>query len=547
MTEKTYTTVRKRRERGPVTEARITKLAKGLAARVTNQNQAVEEATMWGGAGIDIIEPPYDLSLLASLPEDSDELGQCIDAIVTGVTGFGSRPVHDFELVEGSVPEDIKADVKREEAEILNFMEQCGTDDDYDALRLKCITDLVTVGNAYFEIVRGPDGRPQSLEHVVAAQVRHGALDDDFTLVNTPIRKRDAEGRSILTMRREYKRFRRYCQLSEVSFYGSISSKSTISRTWFKSLGDPRDFDNQTGELLGEMVGGKYQPDAEKVEKARVEHRLANELVHFTEYNVTGSSYGKPKYIGNLFSIYGARLAEKLNYNTFRSNNVPSMVVTVSGGQLTEKSVTRMEDFVNSHIEGDQNMSKFLLLEGESFFENDEAGPAVKVDVKPLTAVQRSDGMFVQYHEDCRGSIRGSFRLPPLMVGRSTEWTGAVINGARKLADETIYAPIRERWDRFFNRKVAPLLGWRWHRLESNSPNTTDNVELVTLVGTAEKSGAVTPRIARVVLEKVLGCKLPPFPEGFDADIPFSQTMAEAVKNKADPTEPGQQVTALKG
>ena len=39
---------------------------------------------------------------------------------------------------------------------------------------------------------------------------------------------------------------------------------------------------------------------------------------------------------------------------------------------------------------------------------------------------------------------------------------------------------------------------------------------------------------------------MPPFPSDFDPDVPFSLTMAEAVKNKADPAEPGQQVTALK-
>ena len=52
--------------------------------------------------------------------------------------------------------------------------------------------------------------------------------------------------------------------------------------------------------------------------------------------------------------------------------------------------------------------------------------------------------------------------------------------------------------------------------------------------------------IARKILEDVLNMDLPDFPEDFDADAPFSLSMAEAVKNQADPTEPGQQVTALK-
>jgi hypothetical protein len=48
------------------------------------------------------------------------------------------------------------------------------------------------------------------------------------------------------------------------------------------------------------------------------------------------------------------------------------------------------------------------------------------------------------------------------------------------------------------------------------------------------------------MLEDILGIDLPPMPKDFPADTPFSLTMAEAVKNKADTSEPGQSVTAIK-
>jgi PBSX family phage portal protein len=546
MTETTVTVVRKRRGRSEEIEERITKLMSGVPPEpASHQNFSAEEATMWSGSGVDVVVPDYDPSMLATLPEDSDELGQCIDAIVTGVCGYGSRIVADFPLEKGVVPPDIAEVVKQEAADLQNFLDSCGADDDYDSMRTKCITDLVTTGNCYFEIVRGMDGLIQSIEHVVAAQIRHIAQDDEHTLVRAKMKRKRADGRSELFERAEYRRFRRFVQLSNVQIFGS--TKGALQRTYFKSLGDPRNYDNETGQLLGKLdATGKYVEDALEVATAKLQHRLANELVHFTSYNVKGSSYGLPKFIGNLYSIEGARLCEKLNYFTFKSNNVPSAAVCVSGGQLTEKSIIRLKDFVDSHIEGSHNMSKMVLLEAESVYENDEAGPAVKIDIKPLTAVQRSEGMFTAYHEDCRAAIRGAWRLPPILVGRSQEWSGVVIDGARKLADETIFAPLRVRWDKFFNRKIVPLLGYFLHRIESNTPNTTDNVALVNLLAAAEKSGAVTPRIARQVLEQVLGRELPPFPEGFDADVPFSATMAELVKNEADPTEPGQQVTAIK-
>jgi hypothetical protein len=91
-------------------------------------------------------------------------------------------------------------------------------------------------------------------------------------------------------------------------------------------------------------------------------------------------------------------------------------------------------------------------------------------------------------------------------------------------------------------------MGVLYHKYKSNTPNTTDNAELVKILGGAEKTGGMTPRIARLLLEDILGQDLPGFPGEFadKADLPFSLLMAEAVQNKADPAEPGQQVTALK-
>jgi capsid portal protein len=89
-------------------------------------------------------------------------------------------------------------------------------------------------------------------------------------------------------------------------------------------------------------------------------------------------------------------------------------------------------------------------------------------------------------------------------------------------------------------------MGIVYHKFISNSPNTTDNTELVRMMGAAEKTGAQTPMIARTVLEEILGRDLPEFPTEFPSNVPFSLTMAQAVKNQAQASEPGQQVTALK-
>ena len=42
-----------------------------------------------GQYGDGILEPPYDLEVLARLPEHSNILAQCVEAMVTNIDGFG--------------------------------------------------------------------------------------------------------------------------------------------------------------------------------------------------------------------------------------------------------------------------------------------------------------------------------------------------------------------------------------------------------------------------------------------------------------------------
>jgi capsid portal protein len=131
-------------------------------------------------------------------------------------------------------------------------------------------------------------------------------------------------------------------------------------------------------------------------------------------------------------------------------------------------------------------------------------------------------------------------------LGKADDYTRTTAETSRRLADEQIFAPERDEFDSFINRRLLPDMGIIYHKFKSNSPNTTDNTQLVKILAGAEKTGGMTPRIARTLLEDILSMELPPLPEDFPSDVPFSLSMAEAVKNKADPAEPGQQVTALK-
>jgi capsid portal protein len=310
----------------------------------------------------------------------------------------------------------------------------------------------------------------------------------------------------------------------------SFVAESAVVR-WFKEFGDDRIYDCTTGEVADESL-----PEAKR----------ANEVVHFRIYSPR-SPYGIPRYIGALLTIFGDRKAEEINYVTFRNNQVPSLAILVSNGALTDDSIDRIEEFVKSQIQGQDNFSKILILEAESSSDDEgEDSGNVRIAMEPLTKSQIQDALFQEYSKSNQDKVRRAWRLPPILIGKSEDYTRSTADTSRRLADEQIFEPERQEFDSFVNRRLFPAMGIVFHKFKSNSPNTTDNAELVKILSGSEKTGGMTPRIARMILEDVLGQELPEFPADFPADSPFSLLMADAVKNKADASEPGQQVTALK-
>lgn len=482
-----------------------------------------------------VIQPPYNLLSLATLREYSSELWQCLDAMSTNIEGYGYRFVPRLEVADA--PDEVKKAVAEENAALQNFFEYIDVDEGFTALRMKTRLDIEATGMGYWEVVRNVGGKIAEFKHVPSYQMRLGRSEDKQILVDTPVLKINADGSVVVDVIKRYKRFRQYLQVRGLYTHVAPGAATTSSAgaVWFKDFQDPRHFDNITGNEL---------TDEAEIKKAREEGRLANEMIYFSLY-CPRSAYGMPRFIGNMLGIYGDRAAEEINYITFENNNIPSMVVAVSNGQLTDGTIKRIESFVESQIQGSDNYSKFLIIEAEGFVEGEDGGQ-IKLEIKPLTREQHTDAMFQKYSANNRDSIRRAFRLPPILVGRAEDYTRATADASIKLADEQIFAPARGMVDAFINRRVFPEMGFRYHKFKSNSPDTTDNTELVNILSTAEKTGGMSPNIARTILADILGKTLPPVSDEIDGDVPFSLTMAEAVKNKADPTEPGQQVTALK-
>jgi PBSX family phage portal protein len=474
-----------------------------------------------------IIVPPFDMLVLATLAEHNTEMHQCVEAMEINVESFGHRFVPRIKTKPGEkLDPKLEAEINKEKVFLTNFFKH-STRESYVRFRRKLRKDYELTGNRYYEVIRDSKRKIQSFTHLPSYQMSLGAVEEKMRKIKRPVLMIQEDGTAKIDHIIEWRRFRTFVQARSVQLRNVEMLTGTKVR-WFKEFGDDRVYNNETGQLAKKNLAIDKQ---------------ATEVIHKDMYSAR-SPYGLPRYIGNLLSIFGDRAAEEINYVTFKNNNIPSMIIGIANGQLTDGSLERIKEFAESNIQGD-NYSKFLLIEAEGDFEGED-GNQVKMTIQPLTKEQHDDALFQKYSESNQDKVRRAWRLPPIIVGRTDDYSRSTSDNSRQIADEQIFAPERDEYDDEVNDVLFPEMGIVHHEYRSNSPNTTDNQQLVAILAGAEKTGGMTPRIARSLLEGILGRDLPEFPDDFEVDKPFSLLMAEAVKNKAEVAEPGQQVTAIK-
>jgi capsid portal protein len=204
------------------------------------------------------------------------------------------------------------------------------------------------------------------------------------------------------------------------------------------------------------------------------------------------------------------------------------MFVIVENGALTEASIDRLQKWTEEQVQKGMNYSRFLLMEGETVEDGTPNPQSFRIRVMPLAQYQKDDQLFQKYDGNNREKVRQSFRLPPIFVGRTEDYTRATADTSRAVADEQVFAPERNKDTFAVNRFVLARWGARFHTFKLNNPNVTDDIQLITLMGMAERSGGMTPRRADRIIRDVFGEDIGPMPQGVPLDVPFSVTFAQA-------------------
>lgn len=443
-----------------------------------------------------IIEPPFSYQVLMSLPDENNTLKQCIEAMAINIECFGYRMeyVGDPEMRES-------AEALAEKERACALLDTPNADIGLIDVRKKLRLDLETVGIGYLEVMRDTEGRIAAFNHVSVSHLRKTTKDKDPVLITQNIAR---NGQIVKLPHR--KRFRRYVQ------------KTGMNSVYFKEFGDPRPIDYLTGQVLDSS-----DPERE-----------ATELICVEQYS-PNYAYGVPRWLNQLPAIMGSRESELTNLAFFKENAIPAMAVLVSGGALTESSTHALHE-VFTRKRGLESMNRILVLEALGDEEAADAEgriPPPRIDMKPLSGERQSDSLFGEYDEANQQKIRSSFRLPPLFLGRSDDYTRATAEASLIIAEAQVFAPERRTIDDMFNNKLLldennePLKYWKFR---SNPPRMSGASDKLDALHTLNELGAITPNIAIGMANELFDLNLAEIIDEW-GNYPFSLILQTDLKN----------------
>lgn len=447
-------------------ETRVIKLESAgkpaaLAAVVQSNQRELEDEFQGlyeGVNGVDanfaLIKPPYDFWRLEDLVFQNNALGPCVDAMVANIDGTGFSLNFDGKP-EAELQEADKAILDR----IKEFFDEPFPGMSFTTMRARLRRDLEVTGNAYLEVLRNATGELVFVRPVEAKTVRLVRLDNP-SVVDVKVQRNGVE-MSVKVMMRE----RRYCQrINNIAVY-------------FKDFGASRDLNKNSGS----WADAKSLPADQR----------ATEIIHFTLDKDVLTPYGVPRWISQLPSVLGSREAEEHNLSYFESGGIPPIMMLVQGGAMAPEAVKALNDLFSGKAKSKQRAA---VIEAHSTSGSLDAANNVRVTVERFGSERQQDSMFEGYGEKCEARIRGSFRLPPLFVGKAGDYSFATAFASYTVAEAQVFDPERREFDEQINMKLMRELvpaGKGKVVFRSNPLAVKDATQQLTAVQAAKAASAI--------------------------------------------------------
>ncbi|WP_082658199.1 phage portal protein [Paracoccus sp. MKU1] len=449
-----------------------------------------------GGNSRQIIQPPFNFAALIKMADDNSVLKQCIDVMVTNVPGHG----HRLEYVGESEQQD-SAEAKAEAEFLRLFMKHPNEEYSMTELMRRVRWDVETIGNGYIEVARDKKKRISACWHVPGHLMRLTEVDRDPVQVEVIIPRADGA-----VKRKVWKQFRRYVQMRGTK------------KVYFKEFGDPRPIDPSTGEVNQSL---SYED-------------TATEIIHRTIYH-GGQAYGIPRWMHVTPSVMGTRQAELTNLDYFRQNAIPAMVITVAGGSITQASLTAIESHLTA-VRGRMAQNRVVVIEAygdEDAASDDGSIPPPQIELKSMSEYRPSDGLFLEYCKVETGKIRSAFRLPPIFVGLSEDYSHATAKASQEVAEAQVFGPERVSDEGMINQHIFGDYDLKHWEIRLNPPRITDPEDVLKALDALEKVGGMTPNIAIGIANELFDMNIATIKEEW-GNFPFSVVRALAARGAVE-------------
>jgi len=456
------------------------------------------------------LSPPISPTWLAYLTDISSILPQCIEALKTGIEGYGySLPPADGSMSEG-LSDAEKDERETEKRRIRRWFDHAAGDLSWQDFRENSRVDEETIGWKAWELL--PDMASDyrwaicGMEHVPSRTVR---LMPKSRKPIEVTRWRMSEDGSEWEEVKRWKRVRTYVQLGDQG-----------EEAYFKEPGDPRAIDRENGDVLADDEVG-YTGD----------RPLAREMLFTGPYSPKGI-YPQPRWVGAIAALMGSFEAEHKNLRWFE-NPIPLMLLMVAGGMLPNKTQEALAEDIKQARQKSKDPT-IIILEAISkgtggFADLQRSGASLtpSMEVVKLHELQTTDGQFQVFDGNSRAKVRSSCGVPPLFTAESDDYNFASSKAAQQVFEENVCAPARLRQDTIINRQIMPRIDAKWFVYRGNGPSLTSMDDVTKGAEAMAKTGAGTMNDATDLIGKALGVELTRTDQAWGA-LPFAlvQTLA---------------------
>ncbi len=426
-------------------EAQWFQISKGEEVHIPSSAQIPDSfENLYDQHGLLAFPPGNDPASCKLLVRNSNIIPQCIEAYKRNIAGYGIA----LEYMSGESDQTALAEWERAE----KFLETCNLEDTPDEIIGSLIEDLESCGMANVEVAWPAGSEFPTLYRMNPKYVRCTRETDKVTI------KRQRLIRSSKKVE----------EFSQDIYARKYAMKRGQSVVWFRPFGT----DGQNNQIIPLKLGND-------------------------------GPYGEPRWFGNTPGVVGSREAEELNVSYFSNGRMLSMILTVTNGRLTKQSMELLRN-----VKGSQSQGGILYLEAkgeETGGPMDEKVEKVAIKLDKLNDLLQQDALFLEYGKEKKADILSSFRLPPILVGQSSDYNRATAQAALRFAEEQVFEPYR-KWimNEIFNKRLFPAMGIFRVRATLRGPRIIDPEDRKALLDFIADNGIMLVRDLIPIAEEVL-------------------------------------------